>query len=578
MSAGLNIGQAAGGKFLLPREVATQATAVLGIRGSGKTVTATVLVEELLDEHQQVVVIDPTDVWWGLKSSFDGESEGYPIVVLGGPHGDLPLQEENARALADFAVEQRVPMVLSLRHLRKNAQRRFVTDFCEQLYHRKGELAHRTPLLVAMDEASAFVPQKVGGAEARMVGAVEDLVRRGRSAGIGVALIDQRPASLNKDVLTQVEVLVSHQITSPQDRKALDEWVRQHDTEGHRAEFLEGLSSLPRGTAWFWSPGLDVFERVSVRMRKTYDSSKTPKPGENPEPPAAWAEVDLEALRAALTPADEDEPEPGEGDKEVSALRRRVAELERQLAGSLAEAERADARARAEAETEARLVDYEEAAREARKYLLAASSSLESAFGASSRPEPSESRSEAETVYEIEAQPPQPVPTIPTSGTRAGAPRARMLATLADLAALGLRSVPRPTLAVLSSQGPKSSAFREHLAAMRKEGLVESAGGEVTLTDEGLKEAPDTRRPMTLEELHRRWVAHLPPAGGRILFVLAERYPDGIERDDLANATGQSPKSSAFREHLAELGRLGIARSSLGRVRATELLFPAGIQ
>ena len=34
------------------------------------------------------------------------------------------------------------------------------------------------------------------------------LVRRGRSSGIGVTLISQRPQVLNKDVLTQAETLI----------------------------------------------------------------------------------------------------------------------------------------------------------------------------------------------------------------------------------------------------------------------------------------------------------------------------------------------------------------------------------
>ena len=111
--AGLSIGRAAEEAFDLPPEIATQATAIFGIRGSGKTVTATVVVEELLERGLPVAIIDPTDVWWGLKSSADGKSEGFPVVILGGPHGDLPLDENNGWALADFAVEEGVPMVLN---------------------------------------------------------------------------------------------------------------------------------------------------------------------------------------------------------------------------------------------------------------------------------------------------------------------------------------------------------------------------------------------------------------------------------------------------------------------------------
>jgi DNA helicase HerA-like ATPase len=67
----------------LPIDVAGQTIALLGIRGSGKTNTAGVIAEELLDHNHPIVVIDPTDAWWGLRS-------GYPVFIFGGSHGDIP--------------------------------------------------------------------------------------------------------------------------------------------------------------------------------------------------------------------------------------------------------------------------------------------------------------------------------------------------------------------------------------------------------------------------------------------------------------------------------------------------------
>lgn len=252
--------------FALPLNFVSDAAAVVGVRGKGKTSTAVVMVEGALDQGVQVIVIDPTDVWWGLKSSRSGKSAGYPVVILGGPHGDLPLTDTSGIAIADFAVENRVPMILSLRHLRKGAAQRFVAEFLEQLYHRKGEPEHRRPMLVVLDEASRFVPQKVmnekGSFLTRSVGAVEDIVRQGRASGFGIIMIDQRPASVNKDVLTQIELLIAHAVTSPQDRAALDEWVKGKDSSGHREEFLRDLASLERGEAWFWRPASDLFKRA----------------------------------------------------------------------------------------------------------------------------------------------------------------------------------------------------------------------------------------------------------------------------------------------------------------------------
>lgn len=53
------------GGLELPEEAVTETFVILGKRGSGKTTTARVLVEELLGHGLPAVVLDPTGVWWG---------------------------------------------------------------------------------------------------------------------------------------------------------------------------------------------------------------------------------------------------------------------------------------------------------------------------------------------------------------------------------------------------------------------------------------------------------------------------------------------------------------------------------
>lgn len=287
--------------FTLPAEAVTGTFGILAMRGVGKTHTAVVLAEELVSAGHQTVIFDPLDVWWGLRADADGKGPGLPVYVFGGEHADLPLEAAAGTLVADVIVEQGVCAILSLRHLSKTAQRRFVADFAERLYHRKGEAVHRTPLHLIIDEADAFAPQRVMGESARMFGAIDDLVRRGRASGIGVTLISQRAAALNKDVLTQIDVLIALRTVSPQDRKALDMWIQAHDSADQRATFMASLAGLPIGTAWFWSPGwLDIFELVDVRQRQTFDSSATPKIGEVKREPARLAQVDISTIVARM--------------------------------------------------------------------------------------------------------------------------------------------------------------------------------------------------------------------------------------------------------------------------------------
>ncbi len=305
----------------LPRDAITQTFAILAKRGVGKTYTASVLVEEIIKAVLPVVVIDPVGVWWGLRASADGKGPGLPIVIAGGDHADVPITAAAGEAVARLVVEENLSLVIDLSLLRKHERIRFMTDFAETLYH-----LNRTARHLVLDEADAFAPQRPMQGEQRMLGAMEDIVRRGRAHGLGVTLISQRSAALNKNVLTQAEVLVTLRLISPQDRAAVDEWVRVHGTEEQRNEMMSSLPSLPVGTAWFWSPGwLDIFKRVEVRQRETFDSSSTPKVGQIVKVPQQLAPVDLEAIRQRLAAADETETD------DPKELRRQVRELRGQL-------------------------------------------------------------------------------------------------------------------------------------------------------------------------------------------------------------------------------------------------------
>lgn len=320
----LHVGTTTTGKdFSLPIDLVTQSVAILAKRGVGKTYTAAVFAEQLLEANQIPVIIDPTGAHWGLKSSADGKAPGYPVYVFGGDHGDLPLEEASGETIARALVEHPFPAVLDVSHLRKGQATRFLCAFLETLYR-----LNRVPLHLICDEADVYAPQRPFAEEARTLGAMEDIVRRGRIKGIGCTLITQRPAVLNKNVLTQCEMLVAMRLVHPKDIDAIKEWVAVHgDTETARV-MIQDLPALPVGTAWVWSPGWgDIFERVKIRARKTFDSSATPKPGQSVVTPKSFASVDVEKLgkdiAATVERAKADDPK---------TLRQEISRLKSELA------------------------------------------------------------------------------------------------------------------------------------------------------------------------------------------------------------------------------------------------------
>lgn len=105
---------------------------------------------------------------------------------------------------------------------------------------------------------------------------MERLVRLGRNQGYGVTLISQRPATVDKDVLSQCETLFVLRTVGPHDRKALEEWIEAKASDKSLEKFLGDLASLPNGTAYFWSPHwLNLFEKIRIRERLTFHPGET---------------------------------------------------------------------------------------------------------------------------------------------------------------------------------------------------------------------------------------------------------------------------------------------------------------
>jgi hypothetical protein len=591
----------------LPPEAVTETFGIIAKRGVGKTYTALVLVEEMLEAGLTAIVADPVGVCWGLRSGANGKTPGYPILILGGEHGDVPLEATAGEVVADFLITERQSAVLDLSLFRKGEQVRFMADFAERLYHR-----NREPLHLVLDEADAFAPQKPMHGQERMLGAIEDLVRRGRARGIGVTLVTQRAAVLNKDVLTQVEVLVALRTIAPQDRDAIDAWIRVHGTPDERARLMESLPSLPIGEAWFWSPGwLDIFKRIKVRERRTFDSSATPKVGRKVVKPKRLAAIDISKLKSRMAETIERaaQADPKTLRDEVLRLKRHNALLQRAQAAAEASAT-AVAKAvppkpiekwlltEKDRETLEGMVEHLEVLTDQLKRAVEHAGGLREIAG-----EALDAADKAKVAVErglqmekllarnptvtqmsqaglsIHLVPGKPTPyprsldemKANVSGLRKG--ERLMLQVLAQRYPVVVTKAQLATLAHLSVKG---GTFGTYFGVLKRRGLLaEEFGGRVVITDAGMAVCPPPSEPLTREGTIGMWMRSLRAGERKMLQFLIEAYPGYRTYDEVGQATQITPQGGTFGTYLGVLHRNGLVEKDGRSVRASQALMEA---
>jgi hypothetical protein len=537
-------------ELTLPLEAVTETFVILAKRGSGKTYTAAVLAEEIIGAGHPCVIVDPVGVWWGLRAAADGVGPGLPVVIFGGDHGDVPLDEQSGDIIADAIIAERFSAVLDLSVLSKAAARRFMAAFIARLYHR-----NRDPLHLIVDEADAFAPQRTDAGGAVLLGAMEDLVRRGRARGIGCTLITQRPAVLNKDVLTQAEVLICLRMNGVRDVQAIDEWVRLHADEDEARDLKKSLPSLPVGTAWVWSPGwLNILEQVKIRARTTFDSSATPKVGEKRIVPKQMADVDIVALGQKITGAAEEAKA-----NDPRELRARITRLEKDLAA----AESARPEPVIERVEVPVLTDEDRAELgQLLGRINSVSQILDRIAGALTAPPSSPPTRPAAPPAR---RPATVEPSAPNASTRArpaerstDAPRFGKTerTILAVLAQHGPRT--HSQLALLSGYSAKASTIGVSLGKLRKAGLV-AEGQPITATPEGIDWLGDDYEPLpTGEALIEYWRNKFGLTEQRVLDAMLSLYPATTTQAEIADLTGYSRTASTIGVALGRLRKVGV--------------------
>jgi len=276
----LNIG--AGDSFRLDAaEAVTMTFGILAKKESGKTYLAMVIAEEFLKSSMPFCVLDPSGVWHGLLSFSSGDLSSYPMVplVIGGSFGHVDLRPESGWKAAEVVVAAWPnSVVVDISKMKPDDQHAFAADFGEGLYELNSE-----PLHVFLEEGDEFAPQQLNPAyknQRRSLGVWDRNARRGRLRGLGLTVITQRSAVINKNILSQINGLYVLNMMAPNDLEAVESWMSNVVPKSERSSCLRQLPRLPRGKVFYMQGDPYMFESFMVREKETLDTSRTRKMGE----------------------------------------------------------------------------------------------------------------------------------------------------------------------------------------------------------------------------------------------------------------------------------------------------------
>ncbi len=235
-----------------PGYLVTERSAVIGQSGSGKSYLVSVICEELAASDLGFVVIDTEGEYAGLS--------GHRNISVIDDIEPISTDEDRVRKI----IEESQKIVLDVSETDPKA----INAFLESVYRVATEMfrqgRHRqNPFLVIVEEADIYIPQRGRGLDI-----LQQISRRGRKRGLGVLFATQRPALVNKNVLSQCNNVFIGKLTLKNDIDSVRIFFSSMDD-------ARQLTALEPGQFYVQGAIADP-SFIKVRQRKTPHGGATP--------------------------------------------------------------------------------------------------------------------------------------------------------------------------------------------------------------------------------------------------------------------------------------------------------------
>ncbi|MFQ6050284.1 MAG: helicase HerA domain-containing protein [Candidatus Hydrothermarchaeota archaeon] len=159
-------------------------------------------------------------------------------------------------------INKGVASIINLRGLPSDMQSLIVARLGRGLFEAR-KLNKVLPFLFLIEEAHNFAPER-GFGEVPSSKILRIIASEGRKFGLGLCVVSQRPARVDKNVLSQCNTQIILKITNPNDLKAISQSL-----EGFTPGLEREIKRLPPGTALVVGESLETPVFVKIRLRKS---------------------------------------------------------------------------------------------------------------------------------------------------------------------------------------------------------------------------------------------------------------------------------------------------------------------
>jgi DNA helicase HerA-like ATPase len=132
------------------------------------------------------------------------------------------------------------------------------------------------PFLLVVEEAHNYCPER-GFGSAISSNILRTVASEGRKFGMGICIVSQRPAKVDKNIISQCNTNIILKVTNPNDLKAIIQSV-----EGLTSQTCDEIQRLPIGVALISGAGLQMPVMAEIRTRETNHGGRSvgiSKPG-----------------------------------------------------------------------------------------------------------------------------------------------------------------------------------------------------------------------------------------------------------------------------------------------------------